>query len=158
MLRSVSTANGQTEIRKGLQAGQKGRRVGSIPGRFRVEPQSHDYAHGRHASGARQGTDVTHRGQGKVENIGKEEITISHGPIASLQWGAMTMGFKLPATGLPQGVAVGNSVSFEIRQTKDGAFQIISIAPAESNAAPTDTAAKGVITKPRDNASPGVKP
>ena len=49
------------------------------------------------APAAGQATDVTHRGEGKVESIGKEEITISHGPIASLQWGAMTMGFKLPA-------------------------------------------------------------
>src|SRR5207253_5951049 len=131
------------------QAGQKV----VVSGQFLVDSESNLRATttrmGDMPSGAGQGTDVTHRGQGKVENIGKEEITISHGPIASLQWGAMTMGFKLPATGLPQGVAVGNSVSFEIRQTKDGAFQIISIAPAESNAAPTDTAAKGVITKPR---------
>src|SRR5207244_11316950 len=105
------------------------------------------------------GPDATHRGEGKVESIGKEEITISQGPIASLQWGPMTMGFKLPAAGLPQGIGVGNSVNFEIRQTKDGTFQITSIAPTKiSNAAPTDTAAKGVITKPRDNASPGAKP
>ena len=70
----------------------------------------------------------------------------------------MTMGFKLPATGLPQGVAVGNRVNFEIRQAKDGTFQITSIAPTQTNgAAPTDTAAKGVITKPRD-APPGAKP
>src|SRR5207253_9044432 len=103
-----------------------------------------------------QGADATHRGEGKVESIGKEEITISHGPIASLQWGPMAMGFKLPATGLPQGIAVGNSVNFEIRQAKDGTFQITSIAPTKiSNTAPTDTAAKGVIAKPRDNASPG---
>src|SRR5205823_7594182 len=106
------------------------------------------------APATEQATDVTHHGKGKVENIGKEDITISHGPIASLQWGAMTMGFKLPTAGLPQGIAVGNSVSFEIRQTKDGAFQITSIASAQtSNAEPTDTASKGVITKPRDNAS-----
>ena len=98
-----------------------------------------------------QGSDVTHRGEGRVESLGKEEITISHGPIASLHWGAMTMGFKLPATGLPQGIAVGNSVSFEFRATKDGVFQIISISP-------TGTAAKGVITKPRDVAAPGAKP
>jgi membrane fusion protein, copper/silver efflux system len=76
-----------------------------------------------------------------------------------MQWGAMTMGFKLPATGLPQGIAVGSSVNFEIHPNKDGTFQITSIALAQTNnAAPTETAAKGVITKPRDNASTGVKP
>jgi len=153
-------SNGQTEIRKGLQAGQKV----VVSGQFLVDSESNLKASATRMGdmpppAANQGTDVTHRGEGKVESIGKEEITISHGPIASLQWGSMTMGFKLPATGLPQGIAVGNSVSFEIRQAKDGTFQIASIAPAQkSGAASTDAAAKGVITKPRDNASPGAKP
>ena len=153
-------SNGQTEIRKGLQAGQKV----VVSGQFLVDSESNLKASATRMSdmpapATGQGTDVTHRGEGKVESIGKEEITISHGPIASLQWGAMTMGFKLPATGLPQGVAVGSSVSFEIRQAKDGTFQITSIVPAQtSSAAPTDMAAKGVITKPPDKAAPGVKP
>jgi Cu(I)/Ag(I) efflux system membrane fusion protein len=153
-------SNGQTEIRKGLQAGQKV----VVSGQFLVDSEASLKASTTRmgdmpAPAAGQGTDAMHRGEGKVESIGKEEVTISHGPIASLQWGPMTMGFKLPATGLPQGIAVGNSVKFEIRQTKDGTFQITSIAPTQtSNAAPTDTAAKGVITKPRDNAAPGVKP
>jgi len=153
-------SNGQTEIRKGLQAGQKV----VVSGQFLVDSEANLKASTTRmgdmpAPAAGQGADVTHRGEGKVESIGKEEITISHGPIASLQWGPMTMGFKLPATGLPQGIAVGNTVNFEIRQTKDGAFQITSIAPAQaSSAAATDAAAKGAITKPRDNASPGVKP
>src|SRR5438046_6368088 len=80
---------------------------------------------------AGQGTDATHHGEGKVESIGKEEITISHGPIATLQWGAMTMGFKLPAAGLPPGIAIGDTVAFEIRASKDGTFEITSIAPAQ---------------------------
>jgi membrane fusion protein, copper/silver efflux system len=153
-------SNGQTEIRNGLQPGQKV----VVSGQFLVDSEANLKASTTRmgdiaAPPAVQGADATHRGEGKVESIGKEEITISHGPIASLQWGPMTMGFKLPATGLPQGISVGNSVNFEIRQTKDGAFQITSIAPAQKNsAAPADTAAKGVITKPRDNTSTGAKP
>jgi len=153
-------SNGQTEIRKGLQAGQKV----VVSGQFLVDSEANLKASTTRmgdmpAPAAGLSADVTHRGEGKVESIGKDDITISHGPIASLQWGPMTMGFKLPATGLPQGIAVGNSVNFEIRQAKDGTFQITSIAPTKiSNTAPTDTAAKGVITKPRDNASPGTKP
>ena len=153
-------SNGQTEIRKGLQAGQKV----VVSGQFLFDSEANLRASTTRmadvpAPAAGPGTDVTHHGEGKVESIGKEEITISHGPIASLQWGAMTMGFKLPVTGLPQGIAVGKSVSFEIRQTPDGTFQITSIASAQTgNAAPTDTAVKGVITKPRASASPGAKP
>ena len=39
------------------------------------------------------------------------------------------MGFQLPESGLPRNVAVGDTVVFEIRQTKDGMFQITTIAP-----------------------------
>lgn len=73
---------------------------------------------------------ATHHGSGKVEAIDKDEITISHGPIASLQWGAMTMSFKLPAGGLPQGIKAGVIVDFEIRPVPDGEFEIVSIAKA----------------------------
>jgi Cu(I)/Ag(I) efflux system membrane fusion protein len=153
-------SNGQTEIRKGLQAGQKV----VVSGQFLVDSEANLKASTTRmgdiaAPAAVQGADATHRGEGKVESIGREQITISHGPIASLQWGPMTMGFKLPATGLPQGIAVGNSVNFEIRPAKDGTFQITSIAPAQTNsAAPADTAAKGVITKPPANTPTGAKP
>ena len=71
-----------------------------------------------------------HRGEGKVESIGKDEITLSHGPIPSLQWGPMTMGFKTPANGLPKNVAVGDAVRFEIQALKDGAYGITAIAPS----------------------------
>ena len=72
----------------------------------------------------------THHGNGKIEAIDKDEITISHGPISSLQWGAMTMGFKLPANGIPLGIKVGDRVDFEIKPVADGGFEIVSIVPA----------------------------
>ena len=111
------------------------------------------------APAAKQDANPTHRGQGKVESIAKDEIVISHGPIASLQWGPMTMGFKLPEKGLPQGITAGSNVEFEFRQSKDGPFEIASIAPAPSSAAKAgDGAAKGAITKWREEAAPGAKP
>jgi membrane fusion protein, copper/silver efflux system len=151
-------SNGQTEIRKGLQAGQKV----VVSGQFLVDSEANLKATATRMSempAPAASVDGTHRGEGKVERIGKEEITISHGPIASLKWGPMTMGFKVPASGLPQGIAVGGSVEFEFRQGKDGQFEIASIAPARSVVSkPIDGAAKGAITKPRDGATPGAKP
>jgi membrane fusion protein, copper/silver efflux system len=153
-------SNGQTEIRKGLQAGQ---RV-VVSGQFLVDSEANLRASTTRMSempapAGGQGANATHRGQGRVESIGKEEITISHGPIASLQWGPMTMGFRLPATGLPQQVHVGDTVAFEIRQTKEGTFEITSIAPGQARSAPTaDAATKGAITQPRDSTAPGIKP
>ena len=123
-------SGGQTEIRKGLKAGQKI----VVSGQFLIDSEASLKATVTRMSeapapegGAAAGQ--THRGEGKVESIGKDEITLSHGPISSLQWGAMTMGFKLPANGLPKNIAVGDIVTFEIRQTKDGTFEITTISP-----------------------------
>lgn len=121
--------NGQTEIRKGLEAGQKV----VVSGQFLIDSEA-----SLKATTTRMGDapvmdsgisgGAPHRGEGKVESIDKDEITLSHGPIASLKWGPMTMGFKTPANGLPKNIAVGDTVWFEFRQTKDGMFEITSIA------------------------------
>lgn len=123
-------ANGQTEIRKGLEAGQKV----VVSGQFLIDSEASlkgttTRMSDMPAPEAGKAAGPAHRGEGKVESIGKDEITLSHGPIPSLQWGEMTMGFKLPENGLPKNIAVGDTVVFEIRQTKDGMFQITTIAP-----------------------------
>ena len=121
--------NGQAEIRKGLEQGQKV----VVSGQFLIDSEASLTAtetrlRGMPAPAPGNASGPTHRGEGKVESISKDEITISHGPIASLQWGAMTMGFKLPAAGLRNKIAVGDNVAFEIRPTADGAFEINTIA------------------------------
>ncbi|MES2102478.1 MAG: efflux RND transporter periplasmic adaptor subunit [Pseudomonadota bacterium] len=123
-------SNGRTEIRKGLEAGQKV----VVSGQFLIDSEA-----SLKGTATRMGEmaapdngkagGLTHRGEGRVEQIGKDGITISHGPIPSLQWGPMTMDFALPATGLPRNVAVGDPVVFEIRAAKDGMFQIVTISP-----------------------------
>ncbi|HEV2041834.1 MAG TPA: efflux RND transporter periplasmic adaptor subunit [Casimicrobiaceae bacterium] len=156
-------SNGQTEIRKGLQAGQKV----VVSGQFLVDSEANlkaaasrmDAMPASDAAGAGNASTKTHRGEGKVESIGREEITISHGPIATLQWGPMTMGFKLPATGVPKGIAVGDTVAFEIRPIKEGAFEITSMAPAQAKtASPVGGAIKGPITKAPGGVGTGTKP
>ena len=122
--------NGQSEIRQGLEAGQKV----VVSGQFLLDSEASLKATTTRMSDAPaidsgKPESVTHRGEGRVERIGKDEVALSHGPIASLKWGPMTMGFKPPANGLPKNIAVGDTVSFEIRQIKDG-FEITSIAPA----------------------------
>ena len=126
----VETA-GQTEIRRGLQAGQKI----VVSGQFLIDSEA-----SLRGTTTRMGDmpvpkdgmadRPTHRGEGKVESIDKDKITLSHGPIPSLQWGPMTMGFNLPANGLPRNVAVGDTVTFEIRETGDGMFEIAWISPS----------------------------
>jgi Cu(I)/Ag(I) efflux system membrane fusion protein len=118
--------NGQTEIRKGLEAGQQV----VVSGQFLIDSEASLRATTTRMSEmpapdkAKAPAPAGHRGEGKVESIDKDEITLSHGPIPSMQWPEMTMGFKVPASGLPKNLAVGDTVSFEFQQTKDGAFEI----------------------------------
>lgn len=124
-------ANGQSEIRKGLQAGQKV----VVSGQFLLDSEASLRGTATRMSdmpggeGTKAG-EATHRGEGKVESIGKDEVTISHGPILSLQWGAMTMTFKLPADKAPKDLLAGDIVAFELRQVKDGMYEIAKIAPS----------------------------
>ncbi|MGJ7914785.1 efflux RND transporter periplasmic adaptor subunit [Massilia sp. LXY-6] len=127
--------NGQTEIRRGLEAGQKV--VAS--GQFLLDSEASLKGLEARMSGAAQAAASgpapstaavqTHHGVGKVEAITKGEVTISHGPIPSLRWPPMTMGFKPPPAGLPDTVRVGSSVSFDIRPTEDGSYEIVRIVP-----------------------------
>jgi len=125
-----SEANGLTEIRKGLEAGQKV----VVSGQFLIDSEASLKGTATRmgepgASDDSKAAGKTHHGAGRVEKIGKDEITISHGPIPSLQWRPMTMDFKLPANGLPRNVEVGDTVIFDIQAVKDGVFQIASITP-----------------------------
>lgn len=143
-------ANGKTEVLEGLQAGQKVVVSGqflldseaSLKGLTMAPPNAHEIPEAMPAAkpATPSSADSTasaeaglHHGNGVVEEIGKDAITLSHGPIPSLKWGAMTMGFKLPAQGLPKDIKVGERVDFDIRATSDGEYQIARIAPAAAS-------------------------
>ncbi len=117
-------AGGQSEIRKGLHAGDKV----VVSGQFLIDSEASLKGVERRVPPDASGSPMqTHKGQGKVESITAGEITLSHGPIPTLQWPAMTMGFKPPASGLPSGLKAGDAVAFEIRQLPDGQFGIVAI-------------------------------
>ena len=115
-------ANGQSEIRKGLQRGQKV----VVSGQFLIDSEAS--LRGTTTRMKDMPSTAAHRGEGKVESIGKDEVTLSHGPIPSLKWGPMTMGFKLPPGKAPKDLKVGDSVAFEVRETQDGMYEIVTIA------------------------------
>jgi membrane fusion protein, copper/silver efflux system len=137
--------DGRTEIRKGLQAGQ---RV-VLSGQFLVDSEaSLKGVLARQGAGATTepspaaAKDATYRGEGKVESIGNGEVTLSHGPIPELNWGPMTMGFQSPPGGLPRNVAIGDNVVFSIRKTPDDRYQLTTIAPAAPATAPASGASR----------------
>jgi Cu(I)/Ag(I) efflux system membrane fusion protein len=119
-------SGGQTEIKKGLQPGQQV----VVSGQFLLDSEAS-------LSGlqARMDTSppptagsITHKGTGKVESIEADTVTLSHGPIPSLQWGDMTMSFKKPASGAMPNLKPGDRVDFEFAMGKEGA-QLTAIRP-----------------------------
>lgn len=120
---------GQTEIRRGLRAGQRvvvssqflidsEASLRGVEARLNDAPPSNDAK-----------TAAKHVGEATLETIGRDSVTLSHGPIASLQWGPMTMDFKLPPSGLPRYVERGDRVSFEFYVATDGTPQLTAITP-----------------------------
>ncbi|MYM39675.1 efflux RND transporter periplasmic adaptor subunit [Duganella qianjiadongensis] len=130
-------AGNQIEIRQGLQAGQKV----VVSGQFLVDSEASlkgTIARMVDASASapqtnRPPAETSHRGTGRVEKIGPEGVTLSHGPIPSLHWGPMTMAFKPPSGGLPRNVAVGDTVAFEVRKVQDG-YQLTAVTPVTDSA------------------------
>ena len=122
-------SNGQTEIKRGLQAGQRvvvssqflidsEASLKGVEARLNVEPvPKPDSAN----------LAPRHQGEAKVEAIRGDALTLSHGPIPSLKWGPMTMDFKLPPGGLPRGLAVGDKVGFEFAMGADDLPQLSSV-------------------------------
>lgn len=121
--------HGETEIRRGLEVGQ---RV-VVSGQFLIDSEASLAASTLRMSAGPgvpvESTAVVHHGTGKIESIGDNAIVISHGPIPTLHWGPMTMGFKPPAGGAPKQLSVGETVTFAIRATGDGLFELVSIEP-----------------------------
>ncbi len=72
-----------------------------------------------------------HKGQGTVNRIDEKsgKINMTHGPIASLKWPAMTMDFQVKDTTVLKGVTPGQNVAFDVTQTGPTQFVITRIVP-----------------------------
>jgi membrane fusion protein, copper/silver efflux system len=78
-----------------------------------------------HASDAVQ----VHVADGVVESVEKDEVMLSHGPVPTLKWPPMTMGFKLPAAARLPAPKPGDRVRFGFVE-RDGEYVITRIEPA----------------------------
>ncbi len=72
-----------------------------------------------------------HKGSGTFKGVDAKagKISLAHGPIASLNWPAMTMDFPVKDTAVLKGVAPGQNVDFDLVQAGPGQFVITRIAP-----------------------------
>ncbi len=138
-------SNAQTEIKRGLQVGQ---RV-VVSSQFLIDSEaSLKGVEARLNDAPKPATANTaprHEGEAKIETIGKDSITLSHGPIPSLKWGAMTMDFKLPTSGKPRNLDTGDRVHFEFFMDAEGLPQITRIYPSTPE---PKTAVKPAGSKP----------
>jgi Cu(I)/Ag(I) efflux system membrane fusion protein len=66
-------------------------------------------------------------GEGKVESVEADGITISHGPIAALKWPSMTMGFGKPNAKAFADVKPGDTVRFEFKKGGAMDYELVSI-------------------------------
>ena len=76
---------------------------------------------------------VAHLAEGTIEAVAAGVITIAHGPVPSLQWPGMTMGFRPPADGLPKGLRVGDRVGFSFTES-EGVYRITGITKLDAHA------------------------
>ncbi|MBB2487466.1 efflux RND transporter periplasmic adaptor subunit [Mitsuaria sp. WAJ17] len=65
---------------------------------------------------------------GTIEEISKDEITLSHSAIEALKWPAMTMGFKLDKPALATGLKARQAVKFSFAKRGDD-YVVVSIEP-----------------------------
>jgi RND family efflux transporter MFP subunit len=76
-------------------------------------------------------TSTGHQAQGTVVEVDATDnsVTVRHGPIASLKWGAMTMDFKLANSAMLKDVKPGVEIAFEIVERAKGEWVITKVTP-----------------------------
>lgn len=116
-------AGDRIEVARGLTAGQ--RVVAS--GQFLIDSEaslSGALARLEASQEAPPQAGAMHEARGRITALRGGDITIAHGPVASLQWPAMTMAFRLERPELARGLSVGEEVVFSFRQ--QGSVYIVS--------------------------------
>ena len=139
-------SGGQTEIKKGLVVGQ---RV-VVSSQFLIDSEASLKGVEARLNNETPAKPAMHQGEGRVDAIDKDGVTLSHGPVPTLGWSSMTMAFQPPISGLPRNVAIGDKVQFDFVMPKDGEPTLTDIrpitpaptpAPAPPKAAPANGAA-----------------
>jgi Cu(I)/Ag(I) efflux system periplasmic protein CusF len=71
----------------------------------------------------------THQGTGEVLAVDRDlqKIKLAHGPIESLNWGAMKMLFSVKKTEFLKNIKAGDNVNFSFIKADDGRFVITEL-------------------------------
>ncbi len=71
-------------------------------------------------------TGEVHSGLGDITEIDGDRVTISHGPVESIGWPAMTMTFQAESSSMLRGLNIGDPVDFQFRKSGER-FVLVSI-------------------------------
>jgi Cu(I)/Ag(I) efflux system membrane fusion protein len=129
----------ETEIRKGLKAGE---RV-VVSGQFLIDSEASLRGTLARLEGAKDAPKAAaaaaapgHRGRGRIAAIdaAKGRVELDHDAIPSMKWPAMKMGFAVSDKNALSKVKPGDTVEFTVRAEPDrnGDYVIDSLAPAVS--------------------------
>ena len=75
-------------------------------------------------------TGEVHSGNGDITEISSDSATISHGPVESIGWPAMTMTFQASSADMLQGLNVGDPVDFRFQKAGEQ-YVLSSISKAQ---------------------------
>lgn len=139
-------ADGYAEVLGGINAGE----AVVVKANFLIDAESNlkavlsGFGHGGHqlpdekketgtGSFVKAAPSKTHRGEGTINamDFAHAAVTLAHGPIASLQWPAMTMDFHVSDPALLRSLKPGQKVIFEITEESAGEYIIVHIQPAD---------------------------
>ena len=87
-------------------------------------------------TGSATPTGAGHQAQGTVDSVDAKAgmINLSHGPVPSLKWPAMTMEFKAANASLLQGLKPGAKIAIEFIERQPGEWVITRVDPVAVNA------------------------
>lgn len=145
-------AGSDVEVLEGVRSGE----VVVVSANFLIDAESNlkaavsGFGHADHGASADAGQKpssetpkaaaIGHRAEGAIEAIDLKSgtVEISHGPVPSLKWPAMSMEFAVSNSGLLQGFKPGDMVAFEFVERKPGEWVVTALrraAPAHDAAA-----------------------
>ena len=121
-------SGGRTEIRAGLEAGQKV----VVSGQFLIDSEANlraaETRMGDPSSNSEKSSQQVHKGTGKVRGVDAASgyVELQHDPIPSLKWPAMIMGFYAKDKGQLAGIKEGDRVEFDLdpQPNEDGDFML----------------------------------
>ncbi|BEP69997.1 MULTISPECIES: efflux RND transporter periplasmic adaptor subunit [unclassified Variovorax] len=77
---------------------------------------------------------VLHQAEGKVESVAPDGLTISHGPVATLKWPPMTMGFAKASPDAFPDIQPGDLVRFEFKEGGPTGYELASVQRMQAGA------------------------